>query len=75
MMALAAFIIGIPMFFEVGLIMLLPLIFTIAKKLEDENKIKGSAYVAIGVIRYRSISNYAWYGTTASRSSYFCKSI
>lgn len=31
MMALAAFIIGIPMFFEVGLIMLLPLIFTIAK--------------------------------------------
>ncbi|MGW7887642.1 GntT/GntP/DsdX family permease [Staphylococcus xylosus] len=49
MMALAAFIIGIPMFFEVGLIMLLPLIFTIAKKLEDENKIKGSAYVAIGV--------------------------
>lgn len=49
MMALAAFIIGIPIFFEVGLIMLLPLIFTIAKKLEDENKIKGSAYVAIGV--------------------------
>lgn len=49
MMALAAFIIGIPMFFEVGLIMLLPLIFTIAKKLEDEHKMKGSAYVAIGV--------------------------
>ena len=48
-MALAAFIIGIPMFFEVGLIMLLPLIFTIAKKLEDEHKMKGSAYVAIGV--------------------------
>ncbi|WP_437271987.1 gluconate:H+ symporter [Staphylococcus succinus] len=49
MMALAAFIIGIPMFFEVGLIMLLPLIFTIAKKLEDTHKIKGSAYIAIGV--------------------------
>ncbi|PHK49423.1 GntP family permease [Staphylococcus edaphicus] len=49
MMALAAFIIGIPMFFEVGLIMLLPLIFTISKKLENDNNIKGSAYVAIGV--------------------------
>lgn len=49
MMALAAFIIGIPMFFEVGLIMLLPLIFTIAKKLEDQNIIKGSSYIAIGV--------------------------
>ena len=48
-MALAAFIIGIPMFFEVGLIMLLPLIFTIARKLEDSNTIKGSAYIAIGV--------------------------
>ncbi|PTL17377.1 gluconate transporter [Staphylococcus gallinarum] len=49
LMALAAFIIGIPMFFEVGLIMLLPLIFTIARKLEDSNTIKGSAYIAIGV--------------------------
>ena len=48
-MALAAFITGIPMFFEVGLIMLLPLIFTIARKLEDSNTIKGSAYIAIGV--------------------------
>jgi GntP family gluconate:H+ symporter len=49
LMALAAFIIGIPMFFEVGLIMLLPLIFTIAKKLEDQHNFKGSTYVAIGV--------------------------
>lgn len=49
LMALAAFIIGIPMFFEVGLIMLLPLIFTIARKLEDSNTIKGSPYIAIGV--------------------------
>ena len=29
--------------------MLLPLIFTIARKLEDSNTIKGSAYIAIGV--------------------------
>ncbi|MCG7339232.1 GntP family permease [Staphylococcus sp. ACRSN] len=49
LMALAAFIIGIPMFFEVGLIMLLPLIFTIARKLEESNTVKGSAYIAIGV--------------------------
>ncbi|MDY0393492.1 gluconate:H+ symporter [Virgibacillus halophilus] len=49
LMALAAFIIGIPMFFEVGLIMLLPLIFTVAKKLEVHGSVKGSPYIAIGI--------------------------
>lgn len=49
LMAMAAFIIGIPMFFEVGLIMLLPLLFTVAHKLEQHGGIKGSAYISIGV--------------------------
>ncbi|MBM7599194.1 GntP family gluconate:H+ symporter [Virgibacillus halotolerans] len=49
LMALAAFIIGIPMFFEVGLIMLLPLIFTVASKLEQQGGVKGSAYISIGI--------------------------
>jgi GntP family gluconate:H+ symporter len=48
-MAFAAFIVGIPMFFEVGLVVLLPLIFSVARKLEEKGTFKGSAYVLIGV--------------------------
>ncbi|AYD00254.1 gluconate:H+ symporter [Neorhizobium sp. NCHU2750] len=48
-MAGAAFIIGIPMFFEVGLVVLLPLIFSVARKLDQNSSIKGSAYVYVGV--------------------------
>ncbi len=44
-----AFIVGIPMFFEVGLVVLLPLIFGVARKLEAEQRGSGSAYVYIGV--------------------------
>jgi GntP family gluconate:H+ symporter len=33
-MTLVAFIVGIPMFFEVGLVVMLPLIFSVARKLE-----------------------------------------
>lgn len=51
-MAGVAFVIGIPMFFEVGLVVLLPLIFGVARKLEAERADSGSAYayVAIPVI-------------------------
>ncbi|MBM7652139.1 GntT/GntP/DsdX family permease [Neobacillus cucumis] len=49
LMGAVAFIIGIPMFFEVGLIMLLPLVFTVAAKVEKQGNIKGSAFVLIGV--------------------------
>ncbi len=48
-MAFAAFVVGIPMFFEVGLVVLLPLIFSVARKLEEKGTLKGSAYVLIGV--------------------------
>lgn len=44
-----AFVIGIPMFFEVGLVVLLPLIFGVARKLEAEDPGAGSAYVYVGV--------------------------
>jgi len=44
-----AFVIGIPMFFEVGLVVLLPMVFSVAKKLEEASSIKGSAYVYVGV--------------------------
>ncbi|MEB8340620.1 GntP family permease [Streptomyces endophyticus] len=46
-MAGAAFVIGIPMFFEVGLIVLLPLIFSVAQRLRDDHGVKGSPYVAL----------------------------
>jgi GntP family gluconate:H+ symporter len=48
-MTLAAFVVGIPMFFEVGLVVMLPLIFGVARKLESHARFKGSAYVYVGV--------------------------
>lgn len=48
-MALIAFIVGIPMFFEVGLVVLLPLIFSVARKLETRERFRGSAYIYVGV--------------------------
>ncbi len=48
-MAAAAFVVGIPMFFEVGLVVLLPLIFSVARKLDSASAVKGSAYVYVGV--------------------------
>lgn len=44
-----AFIIGIPMFFEVGLVVMLPLIFSVARKLDETRRIRGSVYVYVGV--------------------------
>ncbi|WNW10398.1 gluconate:H+ symporter [Pseudomonas sp. DTU_2021_1001937_2_SI_NGA_ILE_001] len=48
-MMMVAFVIGIPMFFEVGLVIMLPLIFSVARKLEGQERFKGSAYVYVGV--------------------------
>ncbi|MGJ7486635.1 gluconate:H+ symporter [Variovorax sp. LT2P21] len=48
-MTLVAFVVGIPMFFEVGLVVMLPLIFSVARKLEGRERFKGSAYVYVGV--------------------------
>ena len=48
-MTLVAFVVGIPMFFEVGLVVMLPLIFSVARKIESKGRFKGSAYVYVGV--------------------------
>lgn len=48
-MMLVAFVVGIPMFFEVGLVIMLPLIFSVARKLEGNGRFKGSSYVYVGV--------------------------
>ncbi|WP_345816746.1 gluconate:H+ symporter (plasmid) [Paraburkholderia sp. PREW-6R] len=48
-MTVVAFVVGIPMFFEVGLVVMLPLIFSVARKLESHTRFKGSAYVYVGV--------------------------
>lgn len=48
-MTLVAFIVGIPMFFEVGLVVLLPLIFSVSRKLEAKQTFKGSPYIYVGV--------------------------
>ncbi|MEJ7138225.1 GntP family permease [Amphibiibacter pelophylacis] len=48
-MTLVALVVGIPMFFEVGLVVMLPLIFSVARKLESREHFRGSAYVYVGV--------------------------
>ncbi|MEV6127227.1 gluconate:H+ symporter [Streptomyces violaceusniger] len=52
----AAFVIGVPMFFEVGLIVLLPLIFSVARRMEGQGGTKGSPYVLLGVPAIASLS-------------------
>ncbi|MBB4686724.1 GntP family permease [Amycolatopsis jiangsuensis] len=47
LMALAAFIIGIPMFFEVGLIVLLPLVFSVAERLKRAGAATTSSYTLL----------------------------
>ncbi|KPI08169.1 gluconate transporter [Actinobacteria bacterium OK074] len=52
----AAFVIGVPMFFEVGLIVLLPLIFGVARRLEAQGGTNGSPYVLLGVPAIAALS-------------------
>lgn len=47
MMTAAAFVIGIPMFFEVGLIILLPLVFSVAERVRAERPDVRSPYVIL----------------------------
>ncbi|WP_116198648.1 GntP family permease [Amycolatopsis circi] len=47
LMALAAFVIGIPMFFEVGLIVLLPLVFSVAERLRQTGAAGASSYTLL----------------------------
>lgn len=52
----AAVVIGIPMFFEVGLIVLLPLIFSVARRMEEQGGVRGSAYLLLGVPAIAALS-------------------
>ncbi|MEU9154640.1 gluconate:H+ symporter [Streptomyces sp. NPDC048417] len=56
LVAAAAFVIGVPMFFEVGLIVMLPLIFSVARRLEAQGGTKGSPYVLLGVPAIAALS-------------------
>jgi gluconate:H+ symporter, GntP family len=47
MMTIAAFVMGIPMFFEVGLIVLLPLVFSVAETVRRERPDVRSPYVVL----------------------------
>lgn len=49
MMAAAAFVIGIPMFFEVGLIILLPLVFSVAERVRAERPDVRSPYLVLAI--------------------------
>ncbi|HWC21930.1 MAG TPA: gluconate:H+ symporter [Flexivirga sp.] len=46
-MAAAAFVIGIPMFFEVGLIVLLPLVFSVAQQIKEQRPEVSSPYTLL----------------------------
>lgn len=49
LIAAVAMVIGIPMFFEVGLVILLPLIFAVARVLRQSRALPGNAYVLVAV--------------------------
>ncbi|TWE10274.1 GntP family permease [Rudaeicoccus suwonensis] len=48
-MGAAAFVIGVPMFFEIGLIVLLPLVFSVAQRVREERPEAGSPYTMLVV--------------------------
>ncbi|KAB1664174.1 GntP family permease [Pseudoclavibacter sp. CFCC 13611] len=56
LVAIAAFVIGIPMFFEVGLVMLLPLLFSIALRIERAGRLKGSGFAWVAIPAIASLS-------------------
>ncbi|WP_274918136.1 GntP family permease [Streptomyces sp. WZ-12] len=55
-MAAAAFVIGIPMFFEIGLIVLLPLVFSVAQRLGHTGKFNGSPYLYLAAPTIAALS-------------------
>jgi GntP family gluconate:H+ symporter len=49
-MALIAMIVGIPLFFEIGVVLLVPIIFTVVRELHEEGRpIDGSTYLLLGL--------------------------
>jgi GntP family gluconate:H+ symporter len=49
-MALIAMIVGIPLFFEIGVVLLVPIIFTVVRELrEDGQEVSGRTYLLLGL--------------------------
>jgi GntP family gluconate:H+ symporter len=49
-MALIALIVGIPLFFEIGVVLLVPIIFTVVRELRDEGReVSGQTYLLLGI--------------------------
>jgi gluconate:H+ symporter, GntP family len=49
-MALIAMIVGIPLFFEIGVVLLIPVIFTVARELAASGRrVEGSTYLLLGI--------------------------
>jgi gluconate:H+ symporter, GntP family len=49
-MALIAMIVGIPLFFEIGVVLLVPIIFTVVRELRAEGKeVSGQTYLLLGI--------------------------
>jgi GntP family gluconate:H+ symporter len=49
-MALIALIVGIPLFFEIGVVLLVPIIFTVVRELREEGKaVDGQTYLLLGI--------------------------
>jgi gluconate:H+ symporter, GntP family len=51
-MALIAMIVGIPLFFEIGVVLLIPLIFVMARRVQDAGeggKVQGNTYLLVGI--------------------------
>jgi gluconate:H+ symporter, GntP family len=47
-MALVAMIVGIPLFFEIGVVLMIPIIFVVARRVKEAG-FKGDAYLAVGL--------------------------
>jgi GntP family gluconate:H+ symporter len=47
-MALVAMIVGIPLFFEIGVVLLIPIIFVVARQAQEEG-LRGDAYLLVGL--------------------------
>jgi gluconate:H+ symporter, GntP family len=49
-MALIALIVGIPLFFEIGVVLLVPIIFTVVRELREEGReVNGQTYLLLGI--------------------------
>jgi GntP family gluconate:H+ symporter len=66
-MALIAFIVGIPLFFEIGVVLLIPIIFTMARRVQAQPTKDGEAATASGALASggRTVSTYLLVGIPA----------